>query len=70
MGRSGMAEAVLTVREVAQQVGATEQTIRRWLRLGRIHGVMPGGAKLGYRIPRAEVDRLLGLDTARQHDTL
>lgn len=55
----------LTVADVASQVGATEETVRRWLRQGRIKGVMPGGAKLGWRIPATEVERLLGLDTQR-----
>jgi excisionase family DNA binding protein len=49
-----------TVKEAAAKLGATEETIRRWLRTKRIKGVMPGGQKLGYRIPEGEVERLLG----------
>ena len=50
---------MLTVAEVAARLGANPYTIRRWLREGRIKGVMPGGTKLGYRIPESEVRRLL-----------
>jgi excisionase family DNA binding protein len=52
-------ERLLTVKEVAERLRANPQTIRRWLREGKLKGVMPGGEKLGYRIPAAEVTRLL-----------
>jgi excisionase family DNA binding protein len=51
----------LTVLEAAERIGTTVNTIRRWLRDGRLKGVKPGGDKIGYRIPTTEVDRLLGL---------
>lgn len=53
-------ERLLTVREVAERVRTSEETIRRWLKSGRLRGVRPGGTKLGWRIPTSEVDRLLG----------
>ena len=53
-------ERLLTVKEVAERLRANPQTVRRWLREGRLKGVMPGGEKLGYRIPASEVARLLG----------
>lgn len=53
---------MLTVAEVAERLGAHVQTVRRWLREGRIQGVMPGGTKLGYRVPESEVRRLLAID--------
>jgi excisionase family DNA binding protein len=53
-------ERMLTVQEVARRIGSTEETVRRWIRVGHIKGVMPGGQKLGYRIPESEVERLLG----------
>ena len=52
-------ERLLTVKEVAERLRANPQTIRRWLREGRLEGVMPGGEKLGYRIPESEVRRIL-----------
>jgi excisionase family DNA binding protein len=54
-------EQMLTVPQVAARLGANPYTIRRWLREGRIKGVMPGGTKLGYRIPESEVRRLLNV---------
>jgi excisionase family DNA binding protein len=52
-------DRMLTVPEAAEMLRANPYTIRRWLREGRIKGVMPGGMKLGYRIPESEVRRLL-----------
>jgi excisionase family DNA binding protein len=52
-------ERMLTVFEAAERLRANPQTIRRWLREGKIKGVMPGGTKLGYRIPESEIRRLL-----------
>ena len=52
-------ERLLTVKEVAERLRANPQTVRRWLREGKLRGVMPGGEKLGYRIPVSEVARLL-----------
>lgn len=52
-------ERLLTVKEVAERLRANPQTVRRWLREGKLKGVMPGGEKLGYRIPTSEVTRLL-----------
>jgi excisionase family DNA binding protein len=53
------AERLLTVAEVAERVRANPQTVRLWLRTGRLKGVRPGGTKLGWRIPQGEVERLL-----------
>ncbi len=50
---------MLTVREVAERIGAKEATIRAWLRAGTLRGVMPGGTKFGYRIPESEIARLM-----------
>jgi excisionase family DNA binding protein len=52
-------ESMYTVREAAERLRASEDTIRRWLRSGKLQGVMPGGTKLGYRIPASEVERVL-----------
>ena len=56
-------DRLLTVKEVAERLRANPQTVRRWLREGRLKGVMPGGEKLGYRIPASEVARLLKGET-------
>ena len=52
-------EHVLTVEEAAERIRTTAQTVRRWLRDGKLRGVRPGGTKLGWRIPASEVSRLL-----------
>ena len=51
---------VLTVEETAARLRTTPETIRRWLRSGKLRGVRPGGTRLGWRIPEAEIARLLG----------
>jgi excisionase family DNA binding protein len=48
---------LLTVSQAAEALGASSQTIRNWIRSGRLDGV-----RIGHRflIPRAHVDRLRG----------
>jgi excisionase family DNA binding protein len=53
-------EPMLTVEQVAKQVQAHPKTVRKWLREGRLHGIRPGGDKLGWRIAPTEVRRFLG----------
>jgi excisionase family DNA binding protein len=52
-------ERMLTVEEVAERVRAHPQTVRAGLRSGKLKGHMPGGKRLGYRIPESEVERFL-----------
>jgi excisionase family DNA binding protein len=52
-------DRLLTVAEVAERLRTTPETIRRWLRAGKLHGVRMGGTKLGYRVRAGEVDRFL-----------
>ena len=52
-------DRLLTVPEVAGQVRATPATVRRWLRQGKLKGILPGGDRLGYRIRESEVRRFL-----------
>lgn len=58
MGMAG--GRLMTVAEVAARVRTTPATVRRWLREGKLRGLMPGGTKLGYRVTEAELDRFLG----------
>ncbi len=48
---------LLTVSKAAEALSASSQTIRNWIRSGRLDGV-----RIGHRflIPRANVDRLRG----------
>lgn len=52
-----MRKQVYTIREVAQLLRFSEQTIREWARDGQIKAVRPG--LRAWRVPRAEVERLL-----------
>jgi excisionase family DNA binding protein len=51
-------ERLLTVKEVADVLRVNQETVRRWLRQGRIKGTMMGGDRGGYRISEAEVGRI------------
>ena len=48
---------LVTVAEVAVRIRAKPETVRRWLRQGRLRGAQPGGRKLGYRIAGEELER-------------
>jgi excisionase family DNA binding protein len=52
-------ERLLTVREVAERIRSSPETVRRWLRQGKLRGFRPGGTKLGYRVPESELQRFL-----------
>jgi excisionase family DNA binding protein len=55
-------ERFLTVPEAAERLRVMPETVRRWLRSGRLKGVSLGSDRAGWRIPESEVRRLLGLD--------
>jgi excisionase family DNA binding protein len=52
-------ERLLTVKQVAELLSVRAETVRRWLKEGKVRGVMPGGTRSGYRIPHAELMRLV-----------
>ena len=52
-------ERMYTVPEVAERLRLHQQTIREWLRVGKLKGVRLGGTKAGWRISASEVERLL-----------
>jgi excisionase family DNA binding protein len=54
-------DRMLTVDQVAERLQLGPETIRRWLRAGKLRGVRLGGTKAGYRVP--EVARLLSTET-------
>ena len=62
-----MNERLLTVREVAEQLRSSPETVRRWLRQGKLRGFRPGGTKLGYRVPETELQRFLRLVGGNDH---
>jgi excisionase family DNA binding protein len=52
-------DELLTVREVATRLKIHPETVRIWLRNGRIKGTQIGGTRLGWRVPAREVDRIV-----------
>jgi len=54
----------ITVQEAAEQLRVHPQTVRLWLRDGKLRGRLIGGRKSGYRIPAAAIGRLLSPDDA------
>ena len=62
-GREGVgmasAERLLTVDEVAERLRVAPETVRRWLRAGRLKGTRLGGTKAGYRVAEADVRAFL-----------
>lgn len=50
---------MLTVTEVAERLRVNPETVRRWLKEGRLKGVMLGGKRAGYRITEGDLDRFL-----------
>jgi excisionase family DNA binding protein len=49
---------LLTVAEVAEQLDVTEETIRRWLRAGKLEGVLLS-RKAGWRVRQESIDSML-----------
>ena len=50
---------LLTVAEVAERLRTHPETVRRWMREGKLRGVRLGGPKLGWRVAEAELERFL-----------
>jgi excisionase family DNA binding protein len=51
-------QRLLTVREVAERLRSSPETVRRWLRQGKLRGFRLGGTKLGYRVTESELDQI------------
>lgn len=54
-----MPEEWLTVKQVAERLNVHPETVRVWLREGVIKGTLPLMRRIGWRIPAAEVERVL-----------
>lgn len=54
-----MPDEVLTVAEIAERLKVNPETVRRWLRDGKLKGTLLGD-RAGWRVPSSEVDKLLG----------
>ena len=54
-----MEEKLLTAEQAATYLQVHLDTVRRWLREGKLRGTRLGGTKAGWRIAEREVLRLL-----------
>jgi excisionase family DNA binding protein len=52
-------DQLMTVAEVAGMLRLNEQTIRRWLREGRLPGIYLGSRTAGWRVRRSDVETFL-----------
>ncbi len=55
-------ERWLTVAEIVAQLQVHEQTVRRWLREGRLPGRNFGG-RTGYRVRERDLEAFLSMDS-------
>jgi excisionase family DNA binding protein len=53
-----MSERLLTVADICDRLQVHEETVRRWLRDGRLKGINLGG-KSGYRIRENDLEEFL-----------
>ena len=53
-------EELLTVDEVARRLKLHPETVRRWIRAGKLRAIRLGSDRAGLRIRVSEVQRLLG----------
>jgi len=52
-------ERLLTVAQVAELLQLNQQTIKRWIAKGKLHGVWLGSDRAGWRIRQSEVQALI-----------
>jgi excisionase family DNA binding protein len=52
-------DRLLTVDEVADRLRVDPETVRRWLRSGKIRGIGPMSRRSGWRVRASELERLL-----------
>jgi excisionase family DNA binding protein len=59
-----VAHRYLTVARFADATDLSRDTVRRWIREGRIKGKAIGGRRAGYRIPYDELERVMEPEVA------
>jgi excisionase family DNA binding protein len=52
-------ERLMTVAQVADRLQVHRESVRRWIRQGRLRGSLVGGDRSGYRIDAREVRRFV-----------
>jgi excisionase family DNA binding protein len=58
-------DELLTVEEVAERLKLSQETIRIWLRNGRLSGIRLGTRRSGWRVRASEIDRLIEAGKAK-----
>lgn len=51
---------LLKVDDVAARLKVNPETVRVWLRQGRLRGSRPGGTRMGWRVSESELRRFIG----------
>jgi excisionase family DNA binding protein len=59
-------DRLLTVHEAAKRLRLNPETIRRWLRDGRLRGVWLGSDKAGWRISEQDLDAFIVARTTQR----
>lgn len=67
--RPATTEQLLKVKEFADRVRVHPETVREWLRTGKVRGSRLGGDRAGWRIPESEVQRLVTAGTPTDTST-
>lgn len=49
----------LTVEDIAERLQVSQETVRRWIRSGKLAVLDLGGPKAGYRVKPDELDRFI-----------
>jgi excisionase family DNA binding protein len=57
---------LLKVEDVAARLKVNPETVRVWLRQGRLRGSRPGGTRMGWRVPEAELRRFISAGSPAQ----
>ena len=56
-------ERLFSVPEIADRLQVTEETVRTWLRSGRLRGLRPGGRRAGWRVRQSDLARFIEATT-------
>jgi excisionase family DNA binding protein len=62
-------ETFMTVEEVARRLSLNPETIRRWLRSGRLRGIRLGERRAGWRVRDSDLNAFLNERANLQEET-
>jgi excisionase family DNA binding protein len=58
----------LTVEQIVARLQVDKETVRRWLRTGRLNGIRPGGSKAGYRVTEEDLQKFLAVQNPQARE--